>query len=81
MYSTCSIYQEENENVIRDVLKKNGNYWKTVNIKEIDIGIKGSYLNGLHFNDELNTLRVCSGCGPKNYLNGFFLAIFERSDL
>lgn len=80
VYSTCSIYEEENENVVRDILKKHGKSWKTLDLAEIDIGISKKYLKGFHFNEgkKGNSLRICSTCGPKNYLNGFFLTIFER---
>jgi 16S rRNA C967 or C1407 C5-methylase (RsmB/RsmF family) len=83
VYSTCSIYAEENENVVRDVLKKQNKegLWRTVDLSQIaqrDLGIDGSYLDGFHFDKELGCLRICSVCGPKNYLNGFFLAVFER---
>jgi len=78
VYSTCSIYQEENEQVLRDVLKKQQSKWRTVDLSSVESGMAGTYARGLHFDDELRSLRVCGGCGPKNYLNGFFLALFER---
>lgn len=31
--------------------------------------------------DQGSSLRICASCGPKNYLNGFFLAIFERKSI
>ena len=80
-YSTCSIFPEENEQVVRDTLakvNKNGVTWRTVNLSQIDVGVHSSYLKGFHFSEELGSLRVCGHCGPKNYLNGFFLSIFER---
>ena len=63
-----------------DVLKKS-KQWKAVDLSQLDLGLKASssYLKGFHFDPELGCLRVCGGCGPKNYLNGFFLAIFERT--
>jgi putative methyltransferase len=79
VYSTCSVYQEENEQVVLDVLKKQTR-WRTVDLSSVDSGMAGTYARGLHFNNELRSLRVCGGCGPKNYLNGFFLALFERVD-
>ena len=83
VYSTCSIYSEENENVIRDIMKQKKEHhqnWRTVDLSQyVDtLGIRNSYLKGFHFDSELGCLRICSVCGPKNYLNGFFLAIFER---
>ena len=78
VYSTCSIFSEENECVVRDVLKKQGKTWKTVDLRDLDSGMSPAYSKGLHFDEDLNCLRVCASCGPKNYLNGFFLAIFER---
>ena len=82
VYSTCSIYSEENEQVVRDVLKKQKGKWRTFDLAQLDLGMpsESSYLKGFHFDKELGCLRVCAGCGPKNYLNGFFLAIFERSE-
>jgi hypothetical protein len=64
--------------VIRDSLRRHKGVWRTVTLKDYDIGIKGSYLPGFHFIEELGSLRICSACGPKNYLNGFFLTVFER---
>ena len=57
-----------------------GKNWRTVDISELDIGISKKYKKGFHFNEGKagNSLRICSTCGPKNYLNGFFLSIFER---
>ena len=78
VYSTCSIYSEENETVVGDVLKKVGGKWKTVDIGAMDFGFRGSYLTGCHFNEELNSLRICPTCGPKKYLCGFFVTLFER---
>jgi hypothetical protein len=52
--------------------------WQSVDLSQVDVGLKGSYMKGMHFNEKLGCLRVCASCGPKNYLNGFFLAIFER---
>ncbi|TNV79132.1 hypothetical protein FGO68_gene6818 [Halteria grandinella] len=81
VYSTCSIYREENEEVVRDVLKRQDGErprWKTVDLTSVDAGISKSYNEGFHWNDELGCLRICASCGPKNYLNGFFLTIFER---
>eukprot|EP00347_Sterkiella_histriomuscorum_P009738 403340074 len=84
VYSTCSLYEEENENVVRDILKKHKRTWKTVDLEKIDIGLSSRYLKGFHFNKNKkqgHSLRLCSTCGPKNYLNGFFLAIFERKSI
>ena len=66
--------------MVRDVLKKQKGKWRSVDLSSIDIGVSesSSYLKGFHFDEELGGLRVCGGCGPKNYLNGFFLAILER---
>lgn len=81
MYSTCSIYQEENEWVVKDLLKMHGKKWKTVDLSELDIGMSKKFKKGFHFNigKAGNSLRICSSCGPKNYLNGFFLCLFERN--
>lgn len=86
VYSTCSIYKEENEEVVRDVMRKQTRdeegrpRWRPVDLTQIDSGISKSYLNGFHFNEELCSVRICASCGPKNYLNGFFVTIFERID-
>ncbi len=67
---------------MRDVLKKSSKtpIWKTVDLKDVNVGIRpdSSYMRGFHFDEELGCLRICGACGPKEYLNGFFLAIFER---
>jgi 16S rRNA C967 or C1407 C5-methylase (RsmB/RsmF family) len=35
-YSTCSIYKEEDENVVKDILQKYGKTWRVVkNLTEI----------------------------------------------
>jgi 16S rRNA C967 or C1407 C5-methylase (RsmB/RsmF family) len=85
-YSTCSVYEEENEKIIRDVIKKDwfkANGWKIVNLSQIiEEVIPKKYRQGIHsinHKDEgINCVRVCPDCGPKGYLNGFFLTLFER---
>lgn len=76
VYSTCSIYREENEKVVHDVARKNRN-WSVVDLSKVDIGLPERYMKGLHIED--GRVRVCPGCGPAGYLSGFFLTIFERT--
>ena len=81
-YSTCSIYRDENENVVKDVLKKVGKIWRTIDLSEvIKDKIPKKYRKGFHIDNELNSIRVCPSCGPNGYLKGFFCVIFERINL
>lgn len=74
VYSTCSLYPEENEDVVRQVLETNDNYklvpagdfltneWTSFGSS--DFGKIGSY---------------CLYARPEtDFTNGFFLAVFER---
>ena len=54
VYSTCSIYEEENEQVVKDILSKQVKYsnvqWKLVDMDSLVNGLKfkKKYLKGIH---------------------------------
>lgn len=76
VYSTCSIHQEEDENVVRYALKKFRNKFKLVNLFP-----EWNYGRGICENDsdlnELNLNYCIRTCYENNYTNGFFIACFE----
>uniref|UniRef100_A0A8C8SBP1 28S rRNA (cytosine-C(5))-methyltransferase n=1 Tax=Pelusios castaneus TaxID=367368 RepID=A0A8C8SBP1_9SAUR len=69
-YSTCSVYQEENEDVVRDVLQEHGAAFRLVNVLS-DWPHRGLAT----FPGAECCLRAC----PTTTLtNGFFVAVLER---
>ena len=76
VYSTCSIHEEENENVVRFALENCNNRFKLVNILED----KWNDGRGLVKNDkdkELNLDYCIRTSYEKNFTNGFFVSCFE----
>jgi len=78
VYSTCSIYAEENEEVVLGALRKNGHF-KLVNAAELlgenkwnNFGSEGVY-------PELGA-KVLYAQTAEDLTNGFFVAVLERCD-
>ncbi|KAF2905767.1 hypothetical protein ILUMI_00410 [Ignelater luminosus] len=74
VYSTCSVYPEENEHVVSRVLDKHSNF-KLISAREL--------LNGLWTNspseDVASITDKCIYANPeKDLTNGFFIAVIER---
>ncbi|CAD6233992.1 GSCOCG00007455001-RA-CDS [Cotesia congregata] len=75
VYSTCSIYAEENEMVIDEILGNVGDAYKLVPIKET---LKNEWIN--YSSDKFNCKDNCLYAKPSvDYSNGFFVAVFERN--
>ncbi|XP_020641827.3 28S rRNA (cytosine-C(5))-methyltransferase [Pogona vitticeps] len=70
VYSTCSVHQEENEDVVRDVLEQQGRAFRLVE------ALPSWPHRGLAAFDEA---KCCLRASPKETLtNGFFVAVFEK---
>lgn len=74
VYSTCSIYPEENEEVIQEVITQIKNY-KLVDASSV---LKGPWIN--FGSDKYGDIgKFCLYSKPeKDMCNGFFIAVFER---
>ena len=78
VYSTCSIHEEENENVVRYVLENCNKSFRLVNILEN----KWSYGRGItktEYDKDVLHLDYCIRTSyENNFTNGFFVSCFER---
>ncbi|KAK0076866.1 hypothetical protein PV325_004752 [Microctonus aethiopoides] len=74
VYSTCSIYPEENEMVVDEILSDIGDAYKLIPIK--------SLLNNEWINFSSNEFKCRDNClyakSNVDMTNGFFVAVFER---
>ena len=70
-YSTCSVHDEENELVVKKVLKKNKEF-KLINIGKGWDSVKGS-------NEVLKNGNFCVKTDSiKDEIDGFFVAVFKK---
>ncbi|XP_034936959.1 probable 28S rRNA (cytosine-C(5))-methyltransferase [Chelonus insularis] len=75
VYSTCSIYPEENEMVIDEILAGVKNSWQLVPITKL-LHNKWNNYSSMEFNCKNNCLYAKS---DEDLTSGFFVAIFERN--
>jgi putative methyltransferase len=80
VYSTCSIHQEEDENVVKYALKRCNNRFKLVKLFED----KWNYGRGICSTDKDKHVYHMDYCIRTNYennfTNGFFIACFEFNE-
>lgn len=75
VYSTCSIYPEENEQVVDEVLSQVGDSYRLVPARTL---MNDNWLN--YSSTEFNCKDNCLYARPETDLsNGFFVAVFERN--
>ncbi|XP_022118503.2 28S rRNA (cytosine-C(5))-methyltransferase [Pieris rapae] len=75
VYSTCSLFPQENERVISNVVKSSRAKWKVLNVKEL---LKGNWNNfGSGMYGEMGT-RCLYSKPDSDLTTGFFLAVLER---
>lgn len=77
VYSTCSVHEEENENVVRYALQNCDEKFRLVNLFE------GQWTSGRGLvkneEDEKMHLEYCIRTSfTRNFTNGFFISCFER---
>lgn len=77
IYSTCSIYPEENERVVTNVVKTSRAKWRVRDVKEL---LKGQWKNfGSGMYGSMGTR--CMYAKPEtDFTTGFFLAVLDRDD-
>ncbi|XP_057335369.1 28S rRNA (cytosine-C(5))-methyltransferase [Microplitis mediator] len=75
IYSTCSIFAEENEMVIDEIINDIGDAYKLVPVKKL---LNNEWINysSVEFNCKDNCLYARQNV---DYCNGFFVAVFERN--
>lgn len=75
VYSTCSLYSEENEQVVDEVLSQVGNAYNLLPAKSL---MKENWLN--YSSNDFKCGENCLYARPDTDLsNGFFVAVFERN--
>lgn len=75
VYSTCSLFPQENERVISNVVKSSRAKWKVLNVKDLLKGHWNNFGSGMY--GEIGTR--CLYARPDSDLTtGFFLAVLER---
>ena len=81
VYSTCSIHEEENENVVRYALKNSNGKFKLVNILENTWKYGRGICKNDHERDELHLDYCIRTSFENNFTNGFFISLFENTEL
>ncbi|KAJ0180327.1 hypothetical protein K1T71_003731 [Dendrolimus kikuchii] len=75
VYSTCSIFPEENERVITNVVKTSRAKWRVLDVKEL---LKGQWKNfGSAMYGSIGT-RCMYAKPDSDFTTGFFLAVLDR---
>ncbi|VVC95370.1 unnamed protein product, partial [Leptidea sinapis] len=75
VYSTCSLFPQENERVISNVVKQSRAKWKVLNVKEMLKDQWNNFGSGMY--GEIGT-RCLYSRPDSDLTTGFFLAVLER---
>ncbi|KAF2860151.1 S-adenosyl-L-methionine-dependent methyltransferase [Piedraia hortae CBS 480.64] len=81
VYSTCSVHQQENEDVVMAVLNsKSGKDWRLLKRDEQVLGMRNWPIRGLEtaFGDRRDLSDACMRCNKGVETMGFFVAAFVR---